>query len=222
LGNIGENFYLRPDSTHPVKLWIQDFDQNGIKDKILTRTIDGKDMTVFLKHDMEDQIPSLKKQNLKHAQYAKKSIQQLFPSQLLDSALVKRLTFPSSVIAFNKGHGQFVLQRLPTPVQLSSVNAALCMDLNGDGIPDLVLGGNEFGFLPQFGRLDASFGHVLLGKGHGQFQYIDYDTSGLQLPGQIRDITPLQTKDHVYLLFLRNDDYPALYKCEAAKSAVYP
>jgi len=213
LGNVGENFYLHPDSTHPVKLWIQDFDQNGIKDKILTRTIDGQDMTVFLKHDMEDQIPSLKKQNLKHAQYAKKSIQQLFPSQLLDSAQVKQFTFPSSVIAFNKGHGQFTLQRLPTPVQLSSVNAALCMDLNGDGIPDLVLGGNEFGFLPQFGRLDASFGHVLLGKGHGQFQYIDYDTSGLQLPGQVRDITPIQTKDHVYLLFLRNDDYPALFKC---------
>jgi hypothetical protein len=172
---------------------------------------------------MEDQIPSLKKQNLKHAQYAKKSIQQLFSSQLLNSAQVKLFTFPSSVIAFNKGYGQFALQRLPTPVQLSSVNAACCMDLNGDGIPDLVLGGNEFGFLPQFGRLDASFGHVLIGKGHGQFQYTDYDTSGLQLPGQIRDITPLKTKDHVYLLFLRNDDYPALYRCdEASKSAEYP
>src|SRR6185503_4492464 len=97
---------------------------------------------------------------------------------------------------------------------LSSVNAALCMDLNGDGIPDLVLGGNEFGFLPQFGRLDASFGHVLLGKGHGQFQYAGYDTSGLQLPGQIRDITPLPAgKKQMYLLFLRNDDYPALYRC---------
>ena len=43
LGNIGENFYLRPDSTHPVKLWVSDFDQNGINDKILTYTVDGKD-----------------------------------------------------------------------------------------------------------------------------------------------------------------------------------
>ncbi len=60
LGNIGENFYLRPDSTHPVKLWINDFDQNGITDKVLTRTLDGRDMPVFLKRDMEDQIPSLK------------------------------------------------------------------------------------------------------------------------------------------------------------------
>jgi len=48
LGNIGENFYLHPDSTHPVRLWINDFDQNGIPDKIMTRTVGGKDMPVFL------------------------------------------------------------------------------------------------------------------------------------------------------------------------------
>jgi enediyne biosynthesis protein E4 len=214
LGNIGENFYLHPDSAHPVKLWINDFDQNGIKDKILTRTLDGRDMPVFLKRDMEDQVPSLKKQNLKHAEYARKSIQQLFPPALLDSAQVKRFNYTSSIVAINNGNGRFTIQRLPTAVQLSSVNAALCLDVNGDGFPDLVLGGNEFGFLPQFGRLDASFGHVLSGNGHGSFSCLSPDLSGLQLPGQIRDIKAIPGKDHVYLLFLRNDDTPVLYSCK--------
>ncbi len=36
-------------------------------------------------------------------------------------------------------------------------------------IPDLILGGNEFGFLPQFGRLDGSFGDVLMNDGKGNF-----------------------------------------------------
>ena len=72
LGNIGENFYLNPNKQNPVKLWINDFNQNGNTDKILTRTIDGKDMPVFLKHDMQDQIPSIKKQNLQHAAICKK------------------------------------------------------------------------------------------------------------------------------------------------------
>jgi len=214
LGNIGENFYLSPDSTHPVRLWINDFDQNGIIDKIMTRTVDGKDMPVFLKHEMEIQIPSLKKQNLKHGDFAKQSVHELFPSKILDSSLVRLFDYPSSVIAFNQGNGQFSVQPLPPMVQLSSVNAIRVMDLNGDGFPDLVLGGNEFGFLPQFGRLDASFGHVLLNDGKGHFSWIGPERSGLDLRGQIRDIAEIPEKDRVYLLFLQNDEVPVLYNCK--------
>ena len=179
-------------------------------------------MPVFLKHEMEDQLPSLKKQNLKHADYARKSIQELLSPQLLDSALVKTFNFASSVIAFNEGHGQFRLVRLPTMVQLSSVNAIHVMDLNRDGFADIVLGGNEFGFLPQFGRLDGSFGHVLLGNGKGAFSLIGPDSSGLQLPGQIRDIVELPGKDRDFLLFLQNNELPALFQVNspAAPSVV--
>ncbi|HEX9514196.1 MAG TPA: VCBS repeat-containing protein, partial [Puia sp.] len=196
------------------KLWINDFDQNGNLDKILTRSIDGKDMPVFLKHEMEIQIPSLKKQNLRHAEYAKKSIRELFPPAMLDSSLVKQFNYPSSIVALNEGNGQFSIQPLPPIVQLSSVNAIHCIDINQDGFPDLVMGGNEFGFLPQFGRLDASFGHILLNDGKGQLTWIAPDRSGLELRGQIRDIVEIPGKDKVHLLFLQNDEYPALYKCQ--------
>lgn len=211
LGNIGENFYLHPDSTHPVKLWINDFDQNGITDKILTRTIGDKDMPLFLKGDMETQIPSLKKQNLKHSDYAKRSIQELLAPQSLKNAQVKTFNFCTSIIAFNEGHGHFRVQRLPTMAQLSSVNAAVSTDINHDGHPDLILAGNEFGFLPQFGRLDGNFGQLLLGDGHGAFQYIDQRHSGLDLRGQVRDIAPISAAGKLYLLFLLNDEYPVLY-----------
>lgn len=211
LGNIGENFYLRPDSANPVKLWLYDFDHNGIPDKILTRTIDGKDMPVFMKKDMEEQLPSIKKQNLRHAEYATRSIQDLLPAQQLDSAMVKVFNYPSSIIAFNEGNGHFRIQRLPTMVQLSSVCAISCLDVNHDGHIDLVMGGNEFGFLPQFGRLDGSTGDILLGDGKGGFTWQDAGRTGLNLTGQVRDITPIQTKKGVVLLFLQNDEYPLLY-----------
>src|SRR5690606_13825880 len=80
LANIGENFYLRPSVAKPVKLWLNDFDHNGSTDKILTYSIDGRDMPVFGKNDMEDQFPVIRKQNLKHEEYAVKSIQGLFPA----------------------------------------------------------------------------------------------------------------------------------------------
>ena len=212
LGNLGENFYLHPNKDHPVKLWIGDFDGNGITDKIMTRTIDGRDMPVFLKKDMEMQLPSLKKQNLKYADYADKSIQDLLGIPALQTARVNRLDYAPSVIALNKGNGRFDIRPLPAMAQLSSVNAIQCFDIDGDGHADLVMGGNEFGFLPMFSRLDASRGYVLLGDGKGNFSWLDRRRSGLDLPGQIRDIARLQGKEHTYLLFLQNDEFPVLYR----------
>ncbi len=212
LGNIGENFYLHPDSANPVKLWINDFDQNGVPDIVMTRTVEGRDMPVFLKHEMEDQIPSIKKQNLKNQDFAKKSIQDLFPSELLNKSLVKQFNYCSSIVAINQGNGQFMIQKLPQMLQLSSVNALQLTDIDGDGYPDIVSGGNEFGFLPQFGRLDASFGNVLLNDGKGHFTALGANRTGLELRGQIRDIANIKGAKDRYLLFLQNDEYPVLYR----------
>jgi hypothetical protein len=212
LGNIGENFYLHPDSAHPVKLWINDFDKNGIPDIVLTRTFEGKDMPVFLKHEMERQLPMLKKENLKHAEYAQKTIHDLLPAGQLDSALIREFNYCTTIIAYNHGNGQYSIQPLPFMVQLSSVNAIQCLDVDGDGKTDLVLGGNDFGFLPQFGRLDASKGDVLLGNGKGEFTWIPPSRSGLNLPGQIRDIKTISAKKAKSILFLQNDEYPVLYR----------
>ena len=213
LGNIGENFYLHPDSAHPVKLFINDFNQNGNLDKILTYTVDGKDMPVFMKRELQDQIPAIKKQNLRHDAYAKKSIQELFSEELIKKSMVKQFNYCSSIVAINKGNGQFEIQKMPVMTQLSSVNAIHCIDVNGDGFMDAVLGGNLYGFLPQFERLDASFGDVLINNGKGQLMFTPQQNTGLNVQGMVRDIAELKDKNkNSSLLFLINDSYPALYR----------
>ncbi len=212
LGNIGENFYLNPNKQNPVKLWVNDFNQNGNTDKILTRTVDGKDVPVFLKHDMQDEVPSIKKQNLQHAEYAKKSIHDLFPPDLLNKSLIKQFNYTSSCVAINNGNGNFTVEKLPVMAQISSINAINCTDINNDGKIDLVIGGNEDNFFPQFGRLDASFGSVLINDGKGNFTCTDCTKSGLSVRGQIKDIKEINAGNKRYLLFLRNGDFPVLYK----------
>jgi hypothetical protein len=212
LGNIGENFYLRPDKEHPVKLWINDFDQNGSVEKTMTYTIDGRDMPVLLKKDLEDQLPSIKKNNLKNEEYSGKSIQQLFEKDLLSKAVVKQFNYNSSCVAINEGNGKFVVKKLPPMSQLSCINAIYCTDVNHDGYIDLVTGGNQFGFLPQFERLDASFGDVLINNGKGEFIWQKAAKTGIQLRGEIRDIVQVKSKTKTCLLFLRNNDYPVLFE----------
>jgi hypothetical protein len=211
LGNIGDNFYLHPDKDNPVKLWINDFNNNGTEDKILTRTYDNRDVPVFLKHEMQEEIPSLKKDNLKHKDYARKSIQELFSKEVLDKSRVKLFNYSHSIVAINNGNGQFTIQPLPYQAQLSVVNAILCTDINKDGRVDLVLGGNKSDFPPQFGELDASYGDVLLNNGKGGFTWLPPQQTGIVVNGVVRDIAMIPGTGLNYLLFLRNDDYPVLY-----------
>ena len=212
LGNIGKNFYLRPDFNHPVKLYVGDFDQNGITDKVLTYTVDAKDKPVFLKRDLEDAMPFLKKNNLKHADYATKSVQELFPSQILNKAIVRQFNYMPSCVAINKGNGEFDVRELPPMVQLSSMNVIHCIDVNDDDHIDIVSGGNQFEFIPQLETLDASSGDILINDGRGNFKWMEPAKSGLNLRGELRDIAELRSRKKTFLLFLQNDEYPLLYE----------
>jgi hypothetical protein len=216
LGNLGQNFYLRPESKKPVKLWVNDFDNNGTMDKMFSQTIAGKDMPVFLKKDITDQVPSLKKSNLKHADFAPKTMEELFKDGL-KTARMYMVNNAATSIAWNDGKGKFRLEALPYQAQLSSVEAISCTDVNGDGKPDLVLAGNFFDLLPQFCSIDASYGQVWLNKGGGKFTVLSSEESGLWIKGQVRDIAALRYRNQHGLLFLQNNQVPVYYQLNHIK-----
>ncbi|MDQ3278604.1 MAG: FG-GAP repeat protein, partial [Bacteroidota bacterium] len=98
----------------------------------------------------------------------------------------------------------------------SSVNAVCPADINGDGRTDLLLGGNLFTFPPQFGRLDASYGHVLLNDGKGSFTYIENRLSGILVRGEVKDIKEIRQGKAKSYLFMQNDSLPVLYRLQSA------
>ena len=212
LGNYGDNFYLKPDQNNPVKLWINDFDMSGLSDKIFSRMINGKDVPVFLKKDFTEALPSLKKENLKHHDFAGKTIQTLFNQELIKTASVKIFNYSKSCIAYNEGNGNYQLKELPVIAQLSSINSFLCRDINQDGKIDLIFGGNITDCLPQFGRLDANYGTVLINTGNRGFREMPASQTGISITGMVKDIAVIPGDKENYLLFLRNNDYPVMYK----------
>lgn len=212
LGNTGDNFYLRPDSINPVKLFTSDYDANGATDKIYTRTINGKDIPVFLKKEFTEQLPSFKKQNLKHSDFAKKSIQDLLSAAQYKNSDIKECRYTSSCIAWNEGNGQFTIEVLPVMMQLSCINAISCTDVNGDGLVDILAGGNNYHCLPQFSRQDAGFGYLLLNKGKRRFEETSPAETGIMVEGEVRDIAPININRKKNILFLRNNNTPLLYQ----------
>ncbi|MBS1488565.1 MAG: VCBS repeat-containing protein [Bacteroidetes bacterium] len=219
LGNIGENFYLRPDSLKPVKLWINYFGVDGSIQQFMTQTVAGRDVPVFMKRSMEEQFSYLKKKSLKYTSYASKSAEELFDKKLLQDAEKKYFNFCPSVIAWNEGNGQFKIQQLPVEVQFSSVNAIQCADVNHDGKPDIITGGNIYDFTPQLERLDSNFGSVMINQGNRTFQLLSTREAGIQISGQVRDIKYITQKNKTQLLFLRNNDFPVMFQNNIAKQA---
>lgn len=217
MGNIGENFYLQPSKKSPVKLFVNDFDKNGIKDKVVTYTIEGKDKPVVVKRELEEMVPLIKKNNLKHIEYARKSIQEIFTPEDIKSSIIKIFDFATSIVALNKGGGNFEIVPLPAMTQLSSVNAIQVTDLNRDRKVDLLLGGNHFDYQPQYDRLDASFVDILVQNKNGQFDIVEPLKAGILLKGQMRDIKKVNRQGKEHFLFLQNNDYPVLYQLNSLK-----
>ena len=81
-----------------------------------------------------------------------------------------------------------------------------------DGYIDIIAGGNKFGILPQFGRLDASYGHVLINNKNGAFTWEKPAESGIIVPGETKNIISFNKGNNKYFLFLRNNDYPIIYE----------
>ena len=117
---------------------------------------------------------------------------------------------PSSCIAFNEGGGKFRIEKLPVMCQLSCINTILISDINNDGKPDLITGGNQFGFLPQFEKLDGNFGDVLINQGKGVFTWQEANQTGIMVRGEVKDIIEFNEKNNRYFLFLQNNDIPGI------------
>lgn len=213
LGNKGTNTSYKATATNPMKMFVNDFDANGTIEQITTRTINGKDIPVHLKSELAKQIPMIKKKNLSYVDYSKKSFQELFPQEVIDNSIQKIVNIQESAIAVNKGNGKFEIQVMPKEVQFSTVNVIYTVDFNKDGVLDIVLGGNQYEFKPQFGRLDSNYGSVLLGNKKGTYTWTSYNKSGFYLKGEVKHIQKIENKNNtITIIVVSNDNAPKIFK----------
>nr|WP_299387349.1 VCBS repeat-containing protein [Allomuricauda sp.] len=212
LGNHGLNLHYQPSENHPMKMWINDFDDNGTIEQIVTQNYDGGDYPIHQKRELTEQLVSLKKENLKASDYAKRSIHELFPKEVLDNSIVKQVTSSASVIAINEGGGKFTIKQLPPRAQLSCICDITCADVNNDGHLDLIMAGNNFEFKPQFSRLDASYGNLLLGNGNLEYNWLNYNDSGFAIKEEVKYMEQIKDKDgNTFLVAAINNQKPKIF-----------
>ena len=140
---------------------------------------------------------------------------EIFSGPQTDKSIISELNYMESVLLINDGLGEFSIKPLPWQTQVSPVYAIHVADINSDGEKDLILGGNLSGVKPEMGQYDASYGQVLIGKGNGEFDYIDAWKSGLSLSGDVRHISSIEPiNDKKIILIVKNNDTAAAYEIQ--------
>jgi hypothetical protein len=211
LGNLGLNSRLRASVENPLLLKVNDFDQNGSVEPIFAFRKNGKEYPLALRQDIVKQMSSLKKKFIYYKDYADKSLADLFEPRLLERAENLAIYQTHTSVLINKGNKSFELKPLPEEAQVAPVYGIAIEDLNGDAIPDIILGGNLFAIKPEIGRYDALRGLVLQGDGKGSFKAISPQLSGINITGEVRHIGMIKTKNKKMLAFVRNNDAIKFY-----------
>jgi enediyne biosynthesis protein E4 len=203
-GNLGLNSRLKASSQQPVRLYYNDFDDNGKKEQILTYFLNGREIPFANKDEIQRQIPLIKKKFLYAGDFAQASLSDIFSSSKLESATVFTADYFSNAVLINKGNGNFETKALPWEAQLAPYRDAIVVDANNDDRPDILLVGNYYESNIQMGRYDADFGTLLVNRGNGNF--VCSTLNGLSIKGQVRHIQPLTIKNQPALILARNND----------------
>ena len=74
------------------------------------------------------------------------------------------------------------------------------------------MGGNNFEFKPQYSRLDANFGSILLGNEKLDFEWQNYDESGFLIKEEVKHIERFQdSKGKRFVIAAINDNKPKVF-----------
>jgi hypothetical protein len=213
-GNHGLNSRFKATSSQPIRMYVNDFDHNGTVEQLITSYRDGKEYPFSLKHDLISQMPVLKKKYLRYAAFAGQQVMDFFPEVSQSSTLIDSVSYLQTCLFMNDSKGHFTIKPLPIEAQFSPVYAIYSDDFNKDGLPDILIGGNQYRTKPETGRYDASYGLVMLQTKAHEFISLPGSVSGIHVMGEIRDIKPILIKGKKQIIIARNNDTPLIYSIQ--------
>jgi enediyne biosynthesis protein E4 len=210
VGNLGLNSKYIKQSNPKMRMNANDMDGNGAMEQIISYQKDNKWYPAATRDDLSRMAPGLiNKRFPNYSDYAGKTIDELFNAEELNGPNAKKYevnTFESVYIE-NKGKGKYVVTPLPKEAQVSKIFAINSIDIDGDKLPEVFLGGNLYGVSTYQGRYDASYG-LILKKSKSGFTALNATTTGFKLNGEIRDIKFLNTKK---IIVGRNNNSPQIF-----------
>lgn len=212
VGNRGLNSTLKGTLEKPLQLHYADFDSNGYVDPILSSFEEGFYRPVASLDQLTSQLPIAKKKVLFYHSYAKATTNDIL--KMLDITAYENLESKEMNSSYleNVGEGKFEISPLPITTQFAPVYGIISEDLDGDGLQDVILVGNEYNTEVVNGRYDASFGTILINHGSGEFKTSPNLESGFSVKGNAKSLIRLEVGETSVLMVGKNDDTVETFK----------
>ncbi len=207
VGNMGENLQFKVSDQEPGELYFDDFDGNGDLDPIFCYYIQGTSYPDLTRDELRNQIPGYKSKYTTYESFADETIGDIFTEEELQKADKLEINELKTSL-FLSQNGKYRRVKLPVEAQFAPIYTINIMDINKDGLLDLLLCGNNSSMKLRLGKSDANYGMVFNGDGKGGFSYVKQLESGLNLTGDIRKV--IQIDD--LFLFARNQSSIKAYQ----------
>lgn len=210
VGNLGLNYKYQANAEETFDVYANDYDKNGKQDIVLGYYQDGVQYPLRGKQCSSEQIPAIKYKYEEYDVFAEASLEDVYTAEDLKKSIHYKAKTFASVYVENEKEGKFKIHNLPDEVQISSINGMVAEDFNADGNFDVILAGNLYGSEVETPRNDASYGHLLLGDGQGNFDPVSYSESGIFIKGDTKALDKIKTKDGILIIAANNSDTPTL------------
>jgi hypothetical protein len=169
VGNTGLNTPYRASATEPAVLYSGVVLGGSSPQLIEARSADGRWYPVRERETLLKVFPSLAMRFPTAESYAKATLEEVFPPEVLGAAAKSAATELRSGVFLSQPDGTHRFVPLPRLAQIAPINGMVAGDVDGDGRADLVVVGNSYAPIPETGRFDGGVGWLLRGDGQGGF-----------------------------------------------------
>lgn len=204
IGNLGKNYKYKASKDLPFPVYVNDFDQNGTQDIVLSYSYKGDYFPVRGRECSSQQMPNIKKKFPTYDAFGQANLMDIYGEGLKNALHYEVYDF-SSIILQNTDQG-FKIIPLPVEAQISAVQGIVVDDLDKDGIKDILIAGNLFVSEVETGRADAGTGLFLKGRGNFNYRSLSNYECGFFAPGDVRDMKLIQTVDNQKLVLVGNNN----------------
>ncbi|MDH5397531.1 MAG: FG-GAP-like repeat-containing protein, partial [Cyclobacteriaceae bacterium] len=212
-GNRGGNYQNEVSVRNPLELFYGDFDLNGREDVVCSYSRDGVRYPLHDRDISALQIPSLTTRFPTYQSFATASFEEIYGKESLMTSIYLKAHNFQSIYLENRGkdHG-FITHPLPIEAQFSAINDIVIIDVDNDGMKDMIIAGNNYDVEVRVPGNDAGIGLVLINKGNNEFAALDAMGSGLFLNENVRDLEIMAVGEEKWLVAMVNNGMMRVFK----------